>query len=218
MDLTVVTAHTGRELGTGPSRRLRNQGILPGVVYGMDKDPIAVTVVYTELREALKTDHGLNTVIGLEVEGGAMEIVIVRAIQRDSIKRTVTHADFMRVDPEIPIQVVVPVHVVGTSVSVAEAGALVEQKMHQLRVQVKPSQIPVAIEADISGMTIENRLQLGELTLPEGVTTRVSPNITVAAPVATRVSKTAAEEEAEELAEAEEAAAEAGDEAEESAE
>ncbi len=205
MDLTVVTAHTGRTLGSAESRRLRNEGTLPGVVYGMGKDPVSVSVDYVELRHAMKTDHGLNTVITLAVDGGS-ETVILRAIQRDAIKRTVTHADFMRVDPDVPIQVVVPIHITGHSVAVAEAGALVEQKMHQLRVLVKPSQIPVSIDADISGMTIEHRLSLGELKLPEGVTTRVGDNITVAAPVATRISKTAEEEEAELEAEALEAA------------
>ncbi len=205
MDLTVVTAHTGRTLGSASSRRLRNEGTLPGVVYGMGKDPVSVSVDYVELRNAMKTDHGLNTVINLAVDGGN-ETVILRAIQRDSIKRTVTHADFMRVDLNVPIQVVVPVHITGHSIAVAEAGALVEQKMYQLRVLVKPSMIPVSIDADISGMTIENRLQLAELNLPEGVTTRVGGNITVAAPVATRISKTAEEEEAELEAEALEAA------------
>ena len=131
---------------------------------------------------------------------------LIRTTQRDVLKRTVSHADFLRVDPDVPVKVIVPVHLVGKAIAVADAGALVEQKMHTLLVKVKPSQIPVSIEVDISAMTIESRMQLSELTLPDGVEPLVGGNITVAAPVATRVSKTAAEEEAELLEEGEEGA------------
>ena len=77
MDLTVVTAHTGRELGTGPSRRLRNQGNLPGVVYGMEKDPVAVTVVYNDLRDALKTDRVTDAVLASAASGQWTDVASV---------------------------------------------------------------------------------------------------------------------------------------------
>ncbi len=185
---TIVKAETGREQGTGPCRRLRNEGKLPGVVYGLGKDPIPVSVVYTELREALQVPTGMNTVFTLDVDG-SHEMVVVRDVQRDPIKRVVTHADFLRVDPDVPISVSVPLVVTGTSVEVAEAGALVEQKMHSIRVSVLPRSIPIAIEADISSLTMDSRFAVADLNLPDGVTSLVPDRITVAAPVGTRASK-----------------------------
>ena len=195
---TVVKATTGREQGTRPSRRLRAEGQLPGVVYGQEKEPLAVSVNYSELREALQTDAGLNTVFTLEVDG-SQETVIVRDVQRDAIKRKVTHADFLRVDPDSAIKLTVPLQLTGNAIEVAEAGALVEQKMFRLQISVLPRAIPAVIEADISHLTMDTRLAVGDLELPEGVASLIAPNITVAAPVETRISKTDLGEEEEGL-------------------
>ncbi len=225
-ELSVVKATTGRDLGTRPSRRMRDEGKLPGVVYGRGTEPKAVHVEYAELREVLQGEAGLNTIFTLDVEGVA-ETVIVREIQRDPIKRRVTHADFMRVEMDTPITVTVPVELTGVAVKVADAGALVEQKLFSVKVRATPRTIPTAIRADISKLTLDSRLAIGDLKLPEGVTTLANDRITVAAPVGTRASRMGAnelgedEELSDEVAEDEEIAegeagesAEAGDAAE----
>lgn len=191
---TVVTATTGREIGSGPSRRLREEGDLPGVLYGGGQDPIPVHVVYNELRDALKTDAGLNQIFTLDVDGN-QDQVMVRDIQRDPIKRTVIHADFLRVHEGTKVTVTVPVVLTGKSEKLADAGGLIEQKMHSLKVLCPPSKIPNEIAVDVSIMTLDRRLSLADLDLPEGVTTKVGTNITVAAPVVPR----GALEEEEEL-------------------
>ena len=185
---TVVKATTGRDLGTRPSRRMRDEGKLPGVLYGQGQDPQPVVVEYAELREALRGEAGLNTVFTLEVDGFA-ETVIVREIQRDPIKRRVTHADFLRVELDTPITVTVPVELTGIAVKVADAGALVEQKLFSVKVRATPRNIPTAIRADISKLTLDSRLAIGDLKLPEGVVTLANDRITVAAPVGTRASR-----------------------------
>ncbi len=192
---TVVKATTGRTQGTRPSRRLRREGQLPGVLYGLGKEPTQVQVTYTDLRDALKGDAGLNTIITLDVDGDQAD-VLVKAIQRDPIRRTVTHADFLRVEEGTLVTVVVPVVLSGHSEAVAEAGAIVEQKMFRLKVLCSPSAIPDQIDADVSNMTIDRRLALEEVTMPPGVTTKVGGNITIAAPVVPRGVKALEEEEA----------------------
>ncbi len=186
---TVVKATTGRQQGSRPSQRLREEGQLPGVLYGLGQEPIVVQVTYTELRDAMKSsDQGLNTVITLDVEGVQSD-VILKDIQRDPIRRTVTHADFLRVDEGTKVTITVPIVLSGHSEEVADAGAIVEQKMFQLKVLCSPSAIPKQIDADISSMTIDQRLALAHVNLPEGVTTKVGGNITVAAPVVPRGAK-----------------------------
>lgn len=203
--MTVVTATTGRETGSRPSRRLRADGQLPGVVYGKGIEPTAVNVTYTELRDALKGDAGLNTVFTLDIDGTPSK-VIVRAIQRDPIKRTVAHADFLRVDDADKVKLTVPVVLTGRPLKVLEAGGIIEQKMHSLKILVDPDNVPPRIEADVTNLSLDSRLALGDIDLPAGVTTLVSDRITIAAPVVPRGLKTA-EEEAEEELEAEAAAA-----------
>lgn len=196
---TVVKATTGRAQGSRSSRRLRSEGQLPGVVYGQQKDPVPVSVTYNDLRDALQGETGMNTVFTLEIDG-SQETVIVRDVQRDAIKRVVTHADFLRVHPDQPITVTVPVTLTGVAVEVAEAGALVEQKMFRLQVSVLPRAIPTVIEVDVSALTMDARLAVGDLDLPEGVTSLIPDRITVAAPVETRVSKMDLGEEEEGVA------------------
>ncbi|MEM8926253.1 MAG: 50S ribosomal protein L25 [Actinomycetota bacterium] len=207
MEQTVVSATTGRELGSRPSRRLRAEGKLPGVVYGLGKDPVTVAVEYTDLRDALKTEAGMNTVLQLDVDGGTTETVIVRSVQRHPIRRVVTHADFMRVDPDQKVTVKVPIKLVGDGSAVTNEGGLIEQKMFEIEVLVSPLDIPSEIEADLSTMTMDQRISVADLDLPEGVESAVAEEISVVIPVASRASKMASTDEDEEGVEGGEAAA-----------
>ncbi len=86
-----LTATTGRTTGTRSSRRLRAEGKVPAVVYGLGRDPVAVTVDWRELRTALTTDAGLNALIDLSIEGeGESQLAIVKDMQRHPIRRTST--------------------------------------------------------------------------------------------------------------------------------
>lgn len=191
MDQTVVSAIPTRTLGTRPSRRLRNEGKLPGVVYGLGRDPLPVAVDYAELREALKSEAGLNAILSLSL-GDASETVIVRSIQRDPLKRTVTHADFLRVDPEVPIRVKVPIRLSGDGSGVTNFGGMIEQKLFELEVETLPTQIPSAIDADLGMMTLDRRIGVEDLKLPAGVRTSVPGDISVVTPVVSRAAKMAA--------------------------
>lgn len=206
MEQTVVSATSGRAQGSRSSRRLRAEGQLPAVVYGLGKDPIPVAVSYVDLRDALKGEAGMNTVINLDVDGAASETVIVKSVQRHPIRRVVTHADFMRIDTSQQVVVKVPIRMVGEAKEVAEEGGLIEQKMFEIEVLVSPLSMPSEIEADISEMDMDTRVAVGDLKLPSGVSTTVAEDISVVIPVASRASKMTDEElDAEEAGEAAEA-------------
>ena len=217
MSETVVTATSGRPLGSRPSRRLRAQGQLPGVVYGLKKDPISVSVTYTELRDALKTEAGLNTVFQLDVDG-TKETVLVRSVERDPIKQTVIHADFMRLDPTKKVKIKIPIHLVGEATAVTSEGAMVEQKMFEIEVEASPLDIPNEIQADLSMLTLENRISVADLVFPEQVIPQVPDVLSVVIPVMARAAKLGEDEEGEEgeLVEGEEGAEDAEAESDES--
>jgi large subunit ribosomal protein L25 len=213
MQQTVVKATLGRQTGSRSSRRLRAEGKLPGVIYGLGKDPQPVAVDYAELRGALNNSAGMNTVFTLEIDGSS-ETVLVYDVQRDPIKRVVTHADFLRIDPEQKVRVNVPIVLVGDGTAVTEAGGLIEQQMFELELEVRPDAIPDIIEADISIMTLDHRLAVSDLALPSGSTSMVDERISVAAAVVPRSAKVAeadALEDGEEIAEGGAETAEGGD-------
>jgi large subunit ribosomal protein L25 len=197
MDQIVVTATAGRALGTRPSRRLRAEGKLPGVVYGLGKDPLSIAVDYAELRDALKTAAGLNTVLELDVDGAATETVIVRSVQRHPIKRVVTHADFLRVDPNQLVRVKVPIKLIGDDSAVTNEGGMVEQHLFEVEVEVSPLDIPDDIEADLSTVTLDRGINVGDLVFPAGVTPLIAEDISVVAPVISRAAKMDLDEEGE---------------------
>lgn len=194
--MTVVTATTGRAIGSRPSGRLREDGQLPGVIYGKGIEPTPLHVDYAELREALKGAAGLNTIFTLVVDG-TENTVIVRDIQRDAIKRTVAHADFLRVDDADKIKVTVPVTLTGRAAEVLDNGGIIEQKMHTLKILVDPKKVPNQIEVDVTNLSLDSRIALGDIDLPDGVSTKVSDRITIAAPVVPRGLKSLEEEEEE---------------------
>ena len=85
MDVT-LTAETGREHGTRSAKRLRREGAVPAVVYGLGKDPVTVSVEWADLRQAITTEAGLNALIDLQIDGEG-SLTIVKDLQRDTVKR-----------------------------------------------------------------------------------------------------------------------------------
>ncbi|MDH5520565.1 MAG: 50S ribosomal protein L25 [Acidimicrobiia bacterium] len=185
MDQTVVKATEGRARGTRPSRRLRAEGQLPAVVYGLDAEPQPVSVSYAELRHALSGKAGMNTVLTLDIDG-TQQTVLVRAVQRDPIKRVATHADFLRVEPNKRVRVRIPINLVGDDLHITSTGAMVEQKRFFLDLMVPPNNIPLAIEVDMADLTFDNRISVGDLKLPDGASTPAAEDISVAAVVVPR--------------------------------
>jgi large subunit ribosomal protein L25 len=219
MDIT-LTAETGRPRGSGPAGRLRREGRIPGVVYGLGGDAVPVAVEWTDLRRVLTTDAGVNALIHLDVDG-QQNLTIVKDLQRDPLKRTVVHVDFLRVDPDAPIEIEVPIVLVGETTLLDREGGIVEQHMHSLTVMAKPTAIPNEIEIDISGITSTDPVKANVIVLPEGVTADVEPDELIAAGFIPRAMAAEEEEavEGEEGAEGEAApASEGGDSGEASSE
>lgn len=174
MQQVTLDAQPGRPTGTRPSRRLRAEGKVPGVVYGLDREPLAVAVDRRELRAALTTEAGLNALINLRV-GDSTELTIVKEIQRHPIRRDILHVDFQRVSARQEITVEVPIHLTGEAEEVERAGGIVEQLLHSLTVNTTPVNIPNELTVDISGLTLDAPVRVADIALPEGVTTDVDP-------------------------------------------
>ena len=207
MEEVVLTAEAGRSTGSATARRLRGAGKIPAVLYGHGIEPQALAVEGRALRLALNQEAGLNALISLDVAGDR-HLAMARQLQRDPVRGTVAHVDFVIVRRDEVVTVEVPVHLEGEASLVHREDGLVEQQLFTLTVNATPSSIPASIEVDISGLGIGDVIRVGDLVLPSGVTTDVDPEEPVVAGQASRVSAEVEAEEAE--AEAETAAVAAG--------
>ena len=204
----ILASEPRTELGSRPSGRLRRQGKVPAVVYGLGTDTVSITVPSRELQHILAGEAGANTLINLELDGESV-LTLARQIHRHPTKGELVHVDFVRIRRDVAVSAEIPVHLLGEAEGVRDGG-LLEQLMFHLTVEAMPGNIPVALELDVSALNIGDQLRLADLPLPEGVTTEVDAETVVVQVAAPRVAVEAEEgEEGEEGAEGE--AAEGGE-------
>ncbi len=181
--------------GKGAARRLRAKGLVPAVVYGHGADPVHLTVDARELLHLLHTDAGTNVLVDLHVDSEQL-LAIPREIQRDHIKGQFIHIDFLRVARDEKIMVEVPVHLTGESHGVKEGG-VVEHHLWTLQVECLPQDVPSSIEADISGLGINESLKVEALPGGDKFTILTSMDEVVVSVVPPQVLKVEEEEVAE---------------------
>jgi large subunit ribosomal protein L25 len=187
-------------LGSAESRRLRRQGLIPGVLYGRET-PVAIAVDERDLRHALTGDAGTNAVLDVVVEGGKSHASVLKEYQQDPVRGFITHVDLQEVRLDQPIHATVPVHLVGEAAGAKEGGVL-QQAVTEITVEALPLEVPATVDFDVSGLHIGDSAHLGDVPLPDGVTL-VDDAETVLASV---TQPTRVEEPEETLEEGEEAA------------
>jgi large subunit ribosomal protein L25 len=178
---------TKREsVGKGSSRRARSSGRVPAILYGRGMEPIALEVDRRAFVGALRTDAGMNVLLDIEVDGQTT-LALTRELQREPVRGTLLHADFVKVDRTQAIEVEVPVHIVGESPGAKEGGVL-EHPLFAVQVRCLPTEVPEAIEADISGLAIGDSLRVSELPVSDQYEILTDPE-TIVASVAQPISE-----------------------------
>ena len=154
--------------GKEEARRLRNQGLIPAVVYGQREEAIPVTLNPQELSKVLRGGAGERTLINLTIEGlqdGPLtKTVILKEKQIDPLKRTLLHVDLYTIAMDEEIYVDVPIYIVGKATGVEQGGVL-EQILREIEVRCLPGDIPPRIDVDVSALDIGDAIHVRDITL-----------------------------------------------------
>lgn len=182
--------------GKGAARKLRAAGRVPAILYGHGMDPLALSVDSRELFHLLHTGAGANVLVDLVVDG-TEHLALPRDVQRDHIRGRFVHVDFLAVRRDEKIHVTIPLRIVGESPGV-KAGGVLEHHLWELNVECLATDVPQAIDVDISGLEIGSGVRVSDLKVRSGVTILTNPEDSVVAVTQPQV----AVEEEEEAAEA----------------
>jgi large subunit ribosomal protein L25 len=196
----VVQPREGK--GTREARRLRREGLVPGILYGTGKEPHSISVPERELRKALTGAGGLNAILDVVVDGGAAHPSILKEYQQDPLRGKLIHVDLLEVRLDQTITSTVPIHLVGAedAPGVREGGAL-SQIAREINVEALPMEVPEHLDLDVSEMVMGDTLRVADVKAPDGVALVDDPEMVVA----TLTMPTRVEEPEEALAEGEEA-------------
>ena len=169
--------------GSADARRLRREGLIPGVLYGKDKPSYAICVPERELRRALTGAGGLHAILDVVLDGqSTTHASILKDYQQDPLRGHISHVDFHEVRLDQPIQASVTVQLVGEPAGVKEGGVM-SQVQREINVEALPMEIPEHLELDVSGMAIGDTLRLADLAARDGITYLDDPEETVLATV-----------------------------------
>ncbi|MBZ5711506.1 50S ribosomal protein L25 [Nannocystis pusilla] len=164
-----VQARTGT--GKGAAHKLRATGKIPGVVYGHGGEHLTIALDPLALRKAVDPARKRNTWFSVRIqeEGKAdrVESCIIVDRQLDLVRDDILHVDFLRVDPERELEVKLPLEFTGRAAGVAVGGTL-KTMARQIRVAVKPADIPTSFVIDVTPLEGGQTLRVRDVTFPAG--------------------------------------------------
>jgi large subunit ribosomal protein L25 len=184
---TVLKAQIRDGRGKGAARKLRADGLVPGVLYGHGVAPVAISLSSQDLLHFFHATHGAAMVVDLEVDG-KKHMAIPREIQRDHLHGRYVHIDFLAVRRDEKVRMSVEIHEIGEAAGV-KTGGVIEHHLREVEVECLPGNVPEQITADIGSLELGEMLRLADIAPPSGVTFLTDPEtpvISVVTPAALR--------------------------------
>jgi large subunit ribosomal protein L25 len=166
---TVVTAQLRASRGKNEARRTRRSGLIPAVIYGAFKDPVAVSLIPKDITKIIHSKTGHNSIFDVEIEGVERTPVIVADEQYDPIKGNLLHIDLRRIDLTRKLRVAVPVHVTGEAKGVKQQGGVLDVVTRTIEIECIPDDIPNQFDVDVTELMIGSTIRVSDLALKSGV-------------------------------------------------
>ncbi len=156
--------------GTGSSRRLRREGLVPGILYGGTRDNLSIQLKHNELLHSLEVEAFHSAIITLKY-GEIEQDVVIRSVDMHPYKQQVMHVDLQRIDENATLRMTVPIHYMGEddAPGVKLDGGIVTKMINEAEVQCLPKNLPENLEVDIAALGLNESVHLSDLKLPEGV-------------------------------------------------
>ena len=168
----IASERTGS--GKGAARAARRAGMVPGIVYGGDADPLSINLDFNDLLKRLRSGRFLSTLFNLKVEGQDDVRVICRAVQRDVVKDLPTHVDFLRLRRTSKINLFIPVEFDNEKEAPGiKKGGVLTVVRPEIELVVTAGDIPEMIAVDLTGLEIGDTITISSVTLPD----RAKPTI-----------------------------------------
>ena len=200
----VLNVEVRERTGTGGARAARREGLVPGVLYGGDKEPVAISVRANEFRKALYTGKLLGHLVKLK-HGGETQSVIAKAVDMHPVTDEPWHFDLYRVDEHQTVKIAVPVHFANQDGSPGlKRGGTLNIVLHEVTLSVPADEIPEDVVHDLTGLDIGDTIRIGDLKLPKSAEAVLDADTVVAtvAGASAQMSEEAADEAAAEGGEA----------------
>jgi large subunit ribosomal protein L25 len=191
----VVEARPRADFGKNVNRRLRAQGLIPGVLYGAKKKAVPVAVSPKEIGSILRSASGENTLFDLQLDGSRRK-VILKEFQVEPIKSRLLHVDFYEVALDQALEVTVHIELTGVPVGVKVEGGVLDFVTRELAVECLPTDIPAKIVVDVSELALGKHVRVSEITAPERVKILTDPDVVFAHVVVPRAEEVVAAPEA----------------------
>jgi large subunit ribosomal protein L25 len=189
-----LTVQTRAEVGRNAIKKVRKQGLIPGVIYGVGHEPINLEVNGRQLSTVLAHSSSENILLELEIVDGENKrnsLAMIQEVQHHPLQRRILHVDFHAVSATEKITAEVPIETVGEPVGVKTGGGLLEHILRDLEVECLPGDLPERIQVDVTSLDISQSIHVKDLQLPAGVEAITDGDLTVVAVSAARVEEEA---------------------------
>ena len=161
-----LTARPREERGKNAVRKLRGAGEVPAVMYGHGDDTRVLAVSAHDLQRLLAHISAENTIIDLQIDGGAKVPALIREVQYHSTRPDILHVDFYQVHAGEKLHVDVPIRYLGAPLGVRENGGVLQEILRDLSVECLPKDIPEGVEVDVTNLDIGDSLHVSDLNVP----------------------------------------------------
>ncbi len=175
-----LAAQKRERAGKGIARQLRRDNRVPAVIYGDNKAPAIISLPEKEMRLEYMKGHIFTNLAEIDLEGEKI-LALVRDVQLHPVSDKIESVDFLRVGPKTKTTVHVPVHFVKYETSPAgKSGGVLNVAYHELELRCAVTDIPEAVEVDLSKAEIGDSVHLSQITLPKGAEIKTKEDITIA--------------------------------------
>ena len=164
MAVIEMPAEKREGLGKGGARKARAAGTIPGILYGHGETPVPLAIGARTFQLALQKHKGGNAIVNLAL-GGGQYTALIRDVQYDPITHHILHLDFQHISLTEMVEVEVLVHLIGVPIGVKDGGGILETIMRMVEVRCLPTQIPAAIDVDVTALAIGDSVHVRDLKI-----------------------------------------------------